>query len=637
MSTQYAVYPPLGCARVGDSTRSDGWFIGPEIPGRAAVPADGQYKDSKGRIKRQGARFRVYELDGQGAIVREVTEGNGVSIEWTVHVANKKASWYDFNNALDLAVVSPRFEDQPLAVPLTAERRNSNVVGSWRRGLNIDPGPVKVCGRSQGPIPLRGTFRDTPVQLGDLRTDEFGRLIFLGGFGKSDSPSPANPIQNYSNNAGWYDDMSDGWVKAEVILADTTRVAAKPGWVFVGPPDYAPDLNPLITLYDLMRAVAAKEGKLTPPEEPSFTNDIFPLLSRLSQMQWVSQAANLRYGWRTAFDFFHGDLVKDLADPSEEHKDLRQKIFQALRSPAYDTRDDPIVPFQSADSSQLGGPELIERVLFKDGRIPFLLGDGINFPGNPMQWFAIPEFFYEMMRKWADGKFVADWNKLPPKPIPEKFEDIPLDDQPVALTRAALEPVFGGAFHPGVELTWPMRHWRMYSELFRIKMSEGEDPDRDYGPVLTAEIAMADGGPLDSNYPGSLTRWMGLPWQCDAASCQNVYLPQDFPIPVWWPANLPVDVLPTAYYEHSLDTTLPEEQRRRFFSSRVPWTRGVGAVGYHAQGGYMQAITHIVNDWAYLGFVVRKPGPERVEVDPPGLEPLPSIMYVETERGQLQT
>lgn len=182
-----------------------------------------------------------------------------------------------------------------------------------------------------------------------------------------------------------------------------------------------------------------------------------------------------------------------------------------------------------------------------------------------------------------------------------------------------------------------MRHWRMYSELFRIKMTEGEDPDRDWGPVLSAEIAMADGGPLDSNYPGSLTRWMGLPWQCDAASCQNVYLPQDFPIPVWWPANLPVDVLPTAYYEHSLDTTLPEEQRRRFFSSRVPWTRGVGAVGYHAQGGYMQAITHIVNDWAYLGFVVRKPGPERVEGNPPGLEPLPSIMYVETERGQLQT
>lgn len=43
--------------------------------------------------------------------------------------------------------------------------------------------------------------------------------------------------------------------------------------------------------------------------------------------------------------------------------------------------------------------------------------------------------------------------------------------------------------------------------------------------------------------PGDLTKWMGIPWQSDAASCQLVYTDSEYPIPAWWAANLPVSVL----------------------------------------------------------------------------------------------
>ncbi len=67
MTKVYRIHPAIGVARLGDSP-SD-YFIGPEAPGippsltRAddARPATGKYKDQQHRIKRQGARCRVYE------------------------------------------------------------------------------------------------------------------------------------------------------------------------------------------------------------------------------------------------------------------------------------------------------------------------------------------------------------------------------------------------------------------------------------------------------------------------------------------------------------------------------------------------------------------------------------------------
>lgn len=46
------IHPPIGIARVGNSKQDNGWFYGPEIPGRIDVP-EGGFKDKLGAVKRQ--------------------------------------------------------------------------------------------------------------------------------------------------------------------------------------------------------------------------------------------------------------------------------------------------------------------------------------------------------------------------------------------------------------------------------------------------------------------------------------------------------------------------------------------------------------------------------------------------------
>src|ERR1019366_4512303 len=105
MVRRFRVHPAVVVARVGDST--DGFFIGPEQP---AVPANWNhatrgfdpFRDASGRVKRQAARFRVFEYvaDADNKLVpREVVPGqSGVKfIEWRVHIANRKGSFFTFN------------------------------------------------------------------------------------------------------------------------------------------------------------------------------------------------------------------------------------------------------------------------------------------------------------------------------------------------------------------------------------------------------------------------------------------------------------------------------------------------------------------------------------------------------------
>src|SRR5437762_850724 len=55
------------------------------------------FKDSEGRILRQGVEFRIFEFDDDGNMVREVKLPDVTKIEWRVHVANRKASFFTFN------------------------------------------------------------------------------------------------------------------------------------------------------------------------------------------------------------------------------------------------------------------------------------------------------------------------------------------------------------------------------------------------------------------------------------------------------------------------------------------------------------------------------------------------------------
>ena len=83
--TEVRIHPSIGIARVGNSD-SD-FFIGPERRWDRSAPQGG-YKDAQCRIKRQAARFRVFGYDA--GVPVELTAANA-TIEWTVHLVNRKA------------------------------------------------------------------------------------------------------------------------------------------------------------------------------------------------------------------------------------------------------------------------------------------------------------------------------------------------------------------------------------------------------------------------------------------------------------------------------------------------------------------------------------------------------------------
>src|SRR5205823_3379072 len=136
-----------------------------------------------------------------------------------------------------------------------ARRRNEAIRGRDRRDLIIDPGPRRIQGARAGGAPEHafdmGHFFGTPVYLGELRTDEAGRLVMLGGRGHSAALDPRMRPTTFANNDLWHDDVSDGPVRATVrIGADTFE--AEPAMVAVAPPNFCPGLTGVVTLYDLL-------------------------------------------------------------------------------------------------------------------------------------------------------------------------------------------------------------------------------------------------------------------------------------------------------------------------------------------------------------------------------------------------
>jgi hypothetical protein len=265
-----AIYPSIGIARVGNSLTE--WYVGPEVPDPLPLPP-GSYRDSKGALKREAARFRVYGLNAAGIVVRELTSADA-DVVWTVQLANKKAGWYGFQPALDIPEAS-------VSTPTTLR----NPLIADRAGLAITPGARTVSGANHSEKRFDdGAFMSIPVYLGSVLTDEAGRLLVLGGHGVSTSCTGALAV-TFANNDSWYDDVADGPVTAKVRLAGKV-LPVEPAWVVVAPPNYGPCRKSVRTMWDLMRDLAVQNGWLAKPKHPSFTNDILPIFQRLAGLQW---------------------------------------------------------------------------------------------------------------------------------------------------------------------------------------------------------------------------------------------------------------------------------------------------------------------------------------------------------------
>lgn len=590
-----AIHPGIGIARVGNSPMEH--FIGPEVPGVTPDPQGG-YKDAQGRIKRQVARFRLYGLNAAGQVVEELT-ANDATIAWTVHLANRKAAWYQFKLALDI----PEAPSPTLPASMQSGRRNATYHGRDRRRLVIDPGSRTISGkktRGRRYYFDSGRFLGKKVSLGELRTDGAGRLLVFGGFGASGTTQAKNPPTSIANNDGWYDDTSDGPVTAKVVLGGKS-IPVTPAWVIVGPPKYAPAITPVVTLYDIAyQAYVDAHPQAVRPV--SFTSDIYPILQRFDGLQWVNEGFFRGYGWQGQVALLAPDLLAQLASSDPVAAPTRQQIFGRFRDPSY--------------------------AAMEEDAWPRIYGD--NFaqpPMSPRQYLTVTREQYRRLGEWAKGNFTTDWN--PNASTPRTLADIPLQDRPAALDQAALEACSGGAFHPGEEAPWVMRHPSMYAGLCRLRPRSATDrPEPDYGTVLTPGRALGADGPLHRSGPGDITRWMAVPWQTDASNCGSAYpnsTVQPYPLPdlpTFWPAIVPNKILTEQAYQRILDAGLDLSARQAAFEGRVAWAR-------HLPSKYLDRNKAIIRAWYRLGFIEQQMGPNDLS--------FPHDMYVEMESGFPET
>lgn len=587
-----SIHPAIGIARLGSSEEE--YLVAPQVPNPSPRPVDSSH-DRKGRLKREAVEFRIYGYDKDDNVVAELTADNA-DIIWTVHVANAKAAWFKFKHAMDLDTLKDTI----------VERRNPKIVDpAERRTLVIDPGSRSISGRNQGGAEGHrfdtGTFKGLPVNLGEIRTTMEGRLIFLGGHGVASSPSGAPPYVGsdsdaFGNAEDWHDDIADGPVEATVRI-DGIEIPTEGAWVASAPPNYAPDLKSWRTLYDLLVDLYVKSGWLPQKPAVSFTEDIYPILARMSGLQWVNKAFAAVFGHNAPFDFLGKDRIDQISQlhggaAVDVYKPLRMAIFKIFREQTIHASDPAAWPWLYGDSYDTSPVT------------------------DPYRNLALGGERLRYLKSWSEGEFIADWGKI--SAPPSSIDQYPLGDQPAALDRAALDFCAADAFHPGIELTWPMRHLSIYSKVFRI--ARATKPELEYGTHLEVGTALGSTGPLHGQFAGSLSRWMLLPWQIDTGGCLAGY--EDslaFDAPSFWPSRVPNHVLAHENYLKVTNQSLPREERLNAFNQRRSWFAPLNSPGQDWG-------KHLIHQFGNMGVVEAYPGVA-------GDDEIPPVIYVETHPG----
>jgi hypothetical protein len=357
-------------------------------------------------------------------------------------------------------------------------------------------------------------------------------------------------------------------------------------------------------MYDVIRDTIS--NLLIPkPSRPSFRHDILPLLSQCVEAQWVNAGFLALFGWQSPNDFLRRDYLQKLAaapGETDPYKELRRQVYYSFRDP--------------------GGSG------FEPLQWPPLYGDAFGSfdnPPGPREGFAVTATLYRFLGQWASGVFIADYDDT--EELPRSLDEVKDSDRPATLDRAALHFCMGGPFHPGCEMTWPMRRSSMYRAPFRLRERAAENPHIDYGDYMTPVIALAFDGPLSASGPGDVTKWMAVPWQSDTDSCRAGYPVTPFPadefIPTFWPSRVPNHVLTAENYRIAIDPKQPLDARMRAFHTRDNWLRNLDFNAPKAV--QLDAMVHRFGSQGVIERYEHDAGPE-----------FPGVMYVETLPPKLE-
>ncbi|MBE0366938.1 CTQ-dependent lysine 6-oxidase LodA [Pseudoalteromonas aurantia] len=595
----YSLHPSVGVARLGNSEGQ--FYLAPDQIGGLPFEADewgnkidspvNQFKDQEGRIRRQGQPFKIIDEDNNELTL---ASDNVKAVTWTVHIANKKAAWYEFNELQGNLLFG---EENSYSNRRTPWRNASE---TNRRSLIIDPGPRTITGAnakaifdeasasnnypvSFPPKPCQGTEIKS---LGNIITDNEGRLVVIGGYGNAGGNEP---LESYGGADSWHDDIADGTVYCTITFNDGQELKLS-AWVIVGSPDFAPEIVNISNLSDTMFDVAIREqnlcaemysnGEFQPSYQANYYRDIEPIIQRISRYQWVSNVQSMSAFVSNIFDF---------KDNTEENQANRSAYFNYFRKPVNPATVQQTPPIEQTNQ------QLFEHGI--EGHLPLMpVNSGSNSVSNAEdnivdKFLTLTQTQYFLLSQWASGSF-SNEKPLPTTSAQDSFGVFHAD-------QGSVGNCVGLPMCPGIEVTWSMQNPVIYAAPYVIKdqsigsgFPNGLDPERDE----------CEGGGCQ---PGDLTKRMACPWQADFFNCtiQNVNFtdptvnkvnegtaeePSMVPLAptyysYWWPPQSPWDVLTNQVDDQSA-THLPAGQQ-------VNYARGINS--------FVQMVEH----WPALGFI----------------------------------
>ncbi|NHZ81201.1 hypothetical protein F2P44_18250 [Massilia sp. CCM 8695] len=618
------------------------------LPIRAGSEADpvrsGDLRDAQGALKRQAARFRIFHYApqaseswprGDGTEVGIGTRIEGLTVTdiiWTVHLANKKANTFVLEET-HLPGIDGYAEGQlpPIrnaALPLQQASHSTDKIAILNlpervRKLTIDPGPRTIAGArasavhfdkataasyydaasasvvalARYPMSFPGDAfarMDSPAgpidTLGSLLTDERGRLLVVGGFGRASGWAQVapTPLNDDVNNDQWFDDTSDGPVSATLVFDDGSHAVVHGAWVTTTDPAYAPQIPNIVSLWDdvydcWVRKMAlapaifnAKTGTYRSDYKPSFDDQLAPMFTSAALQQWT---VNMSERGMSA------------------HRNLA--TIRAVDDPA---------------STALAGLAAIFRNPFEPGhtdttRMPLHLGDA----KSAMLTLRQTQYFF--LQRWNQGRgnYVAGSG--------------PALGAGEYLDKATMVNCLGGRFSPGIDLTFTMREAAIYLQPwascgagpFRIRAAALDYAAIAAGPGTGAPLLSVGYVPrhreAEGLEPGDLSKFMAVPWHTDYNSCAT-HLPSPNPpgnrTLFWsWPAQRPVAVYALADVRSEasgdINTQEPDRPPQVAVLGAQRWSvRGPGTdSGQPENWGRYQNRMDILDHWHRIGVVMQ--------------------------------
>jgi L-lysine 6-oxidase len=445
--------------------------------------------------------------------------------------------------------------------------------------------------------------------LGAVRMTERGELLVLGGLGNAGGPGN---ISGFGGADGWFDDVGDGPVLAE-ITTDDGETHVLHAWVVTGAPKLAPELVNVTSLADTFIDVGVRQMGLCPalyrrPDHEHhdghdhrhnhdnhegyqrdyvacLERDILPIFRAMKEYRWV---ANVDAMVSVATPPF------DLSDLSDENRENRRAIFRTFRRPEKGHRG-------------IQQPELSRQhqQLFGENGFPLMpLNSGDNSISNTLieKFMAITPTQYWLLHQWAEGKCVSR------RDHPDAGRDWLWWASPLDIATAG--NAVGEPMAPGIEVTWTMRNPDVLTpgDPFRIKLQvedyrrSGLSPSRD-------ETLERDGC-----QPGDLTKRMAIPWQADFFDCSvqdvnfttphtNKTISNATRIPLaptfyayWWPPQSPFNVYSGARTaaEQLLDANA------YMGNSNLGQVLGQNVLYHRGLNSFLDSVV----GWKYLGFIL---------------------------------